>query len=189
MVYDWRRQGNALAVVDCILYEDNGNSEIGVYFTTADELAKGLKPTGTLQFIGVIPPATNTIIFVDGVADSRMNIPNDTLRLIRWNAFLFNDSTDELLADTVGSISGANQVRYLKIYPNGWNNGFSGTDFIFFDDVWNVVANTNPIVPQFRPNGVNLHEWEIYIDYTNGYNDMTFDVRLVVDVEYYDYPI
>jgi len=147
------------------------------------------KPTGTLRFEGVVEPATDTIIFVDGVTDSRMNIPNDTLRLVKWNAYLFNDSTDELLADSVGSIAGASQLEYLKIYPNGWDIGFSGTEYFSFIDVWNLVANTNPIVPVWRPNGINLHQWEIFIDYTGGFNDMTFDVRLIVDVEYYDYPI
>jgi hypothetical protein len=153
------------------------------------ELTSINQPTGTLQFVGVVAPATNTIIFVDGIADERMEIPNDTLRLIKWNAFLFNDSTDELLADTVGSIAGASQVQYLKIYPNGWDIGFSGTAYLNFNDVWNLVANTNPIVPQWRYNGSDLHQWEIYIDYTGGFNNMTFDVRLIVDVEYYDYPI
>ena len=141
------------------------------------------QPTGTCQFWGVIPPATDTTIFLDNVTNSRLNTPIDVLRVLHFKYRLYKDSTDELLHDNFAN------VQIEKINRNGTINksSISGAPLVANNLLWNETVHLN-FFPRFNFN-TTTGDLDLFINYTNGANGYTYDVRLVVDVEYYDYPI
>lgn len=139
--------------------------------------------SGKCQFWGVIPPATDTTIFLDNVTNSRLNTPIDVLRVLHFKYKLFKDIDNTLLRDNY------NNIQIEKINRNGTVNK-SSLDGNILNPVapaWNE-ALLNAFIPAFNFN-TTTGDLDLFIDYTNGANDYTYDVRLVVDVEYFDYPI
>jgi hypothetical protein len=139
--------------------------------------------SGTCQFLGVIEPATDTYVYKDNVPNSRLNTPTGVLRVLYFKYKLLKDSDNTLLRDNYDNIQSG------KINRDGTVNkaNIIGS-FLNFDNLlWNETTNLS-----FNP-GFNFNtttgDLDFFIDYTNGANEYTYDVRLVVDVEYYDYPI
>jgi hypothetical protein len=139
--------------------------------------------TGKVRFEGVIEPATDTYIFVDGITNNRLNTPTGILRVLHFKYMLFKDSDNTLLHDNYEA------VQIEKINRNGTENkssmtagSISGSNLL-----WNETLQL-PFIPQFNFNETT-GDLDLFIDHTNGANDYTYDLRLIVDVEYYDYPI
>lgn len=139
--------------------------------------------SGTCQFLGVIEPATDTYVYKDNVPNSRLNTPTGILRVLYFKYKLFKDSDDTLLRDNY------NEVQIEKINRDGTVNKSSieGSFLLFVQPPWNETTEI-----AFNP-GFNFNtttgDLDFFIDYTNGANDYAYDVRLVVDVEYFDYTL
>lgn len=139
--------------------------------------------SGTCQFWGVIPPATDTTIFLDNVTNSRLNTPTGVLRVLHFKYKLYKDSDNTLLRDNY------NNIQIEKINRNGTVNKstLDGNIINQVPPVWNEATEI-PFFPAFNFN-TTTGDLDLFIDYTNGANDYAYSVRLVVDVEYFDYPI
>lgn len=139
--------------------------------------------SGTCQFLGVIEPATDTYVYKDNVPNSRLNTPTGILRVLYFKYKLFKDSDDTLLRDNY------NEVQIEKINRDGTVNKASlvGSFLNFVQPPWNETTET-PFNPAFNFN-TTTGDLDFFIDYTNGANDYAYDVRLVVDVEYFDYTL
>lgn len=131
-----------------------------------------------VQFWGVIPPATDVNIYIDNISNEKLNTPTGILRVVKYSAKLYNDSTNELIASSIGL------NHNIKIYRDGFSVEISENGSLASMNYWRTV--TESFFPGFTYNSTtgDLH---IFIDYTNGANDFAYDLRLVVDVEYEDY--
>jgi len=139
--------------------------------------------SGTCQFLGVIEPATDTYVYKDNVPNSRLNTPTGILRVLHFKYKLYKDSDNTLELDNW------NNIQIEKINRNGTVNK-SSLDGNLLNQVlpfWNTDTIYS-FFPKFNFNNTT-GDLDFFIDYTNGFTDYPFDVRLVVDVEYYDYPI
>lgn len=139
--------------------------------------------SGTCQFLGVITPATDMYVYKDNVPNSRLNTPTGILRVLYFKYKLFKDSDDTLLRDNY------NAVQIEKINRDATVNK-SSMDGEFLEPTspfWNE-ATSGAFLPLFNFN-TTTGDLDFFIDYTNGGNDYAYDVRLVVDVEYYDYTL
>lgn len=139
--------------------------------------------SGTCQFLGVITPATDMYVYKDNVPNSRLNTPTGILRVLYFKYKLFKDSDDTLLRDNYDNI----QIE--KINRDGTvNKSTMAGNVINFDNfVWNETTLL-AFNPAFNFN-TTTGDLDLFIDYTNGLNDYAYDVRLVVDVEYFDYTL
>jgi hypothetical protein len=134
--------------------------------------------TGKVRFEGVIEPATTTDIFIDNIPNSKMVIPEDVVRELSSRTYLYNDTTNELIASS--------KQTFALFYRNGADetmSGFGITDNMF---AWNVDYNTLSFFPNTQWNPAT---GELYLNILDTDNEFTYDLRLIVDVEYYDYPI
>lgn len=138
--------------------------------------------TGKCQFLGVIAPATDTYVFLDDVTNSRLNTPTGVLRVLTFKAKLFNDSTNGLLVDNYSSPQIEKIFRNGSVIKSTLDGNALNVGNMFWDN------NLTAFVPSFNFN-TTTGDLDLFIDYTGGGNDYAFDVRLVVDVEYTDYPI
>lgn len=140
--------------------------------------------SGTCQFLGVITPATDMYVYKDNVPNSRLNTPTGILRVLYFKYKLFKDSDDTLLRDNY------NDIQIEKINRDGTVNKSTMVNSNILYEVlpyWNQTVG-GTFLPLFNFN-TTTGDLDFFIDYTNGANDYAYDVRLVVDVEYYDYPI
>ena len=139
--------------------------------------------SGTCQFLGVITPATDMYVYKDNVPNSRLNTPTGILRVLYFKYKLFKDSDDTLLRDNY------DVVQIEKINRNGTVNKstMDGNILNFVQPPWNEATEI-PFNPGFNFN-TTTGDLDFFIDYTNGVNDYAYDVRLVVDVEYFDYTL
>ncbi len=139
--------------------------------------------SGTCQFLGVITPATDMYVYKDNVPNSRLNTPTGILRVLYFKYKLFKDSDDTLLRDNY------NEVQIEKINRDGTVNKstMDGNILNFVQPPWNEATEI-PFNPGFNFN-TTTGDLDFFIDYTNGSNDYAYDVRLVVDVEYFDYTL
>ena len=134
--------------------------------------------TGKVRFEGVIEPATTTDIFIDNVPSSKMVIPINVVREITFRTYLFNDTTNELIAN-----SRQNVGLFNRNGADETTNGVTITDNMFG---WNADFYTFSFFPSGQWNSAT---GEFYINILDVDNDYTYDVKLIVDVEYFDYPI
>lgn len=140
--------------------------------------------SGTCQFLGVITPATDMYVYKDNVPNSRLNTPTGILRVLYFKYKLLKDSDDTLLRDNYSDI----QIE--KINRDGTVNKSTmvNSDVLKPTSIaWNETTLTS-FFPYFNFN-TTTGDLDLFIDYTNGGNDYAYDVRLVVDVEYYDYTL
>ena len=139
--------------------------------------------SGTCQFLGVITPATDMYVYKDNVPNSRLNTPTGILRILYFKYKLLKDSDDTLLRDNY------NDIQIGKINRDGTVNktNLIGYYLNFDNFVWNETTLLS-FNPAFNFN-TTTGDLDFFIDYTNGFNDYAYDVRLVVDVEYYDYTL
>lgn len=140
--------------------------------------------SGTCQFLGVITPATDMYVYKDNVPNSRLNTPTGILRVLYFKYKLLKDSDDTLLRDNY------NNIQIEKINRDGTVNKSTmiNSDVLQATSIaWNE-ATIIPFLPYFNFN-TTTGDLDFFIDYTNGANDYAYDVRLVVDVEYYDYTL
>ena len=139
--------------------------------------------TGKVRFEGVITPATDMYVFVDGITNNRLNTPTGVLRVLHFKYMLFKDSDNTLLHDNY------DEIQIEKINRDGTENKSSmlGSSLNSSNLLWNETVQL-PFFPSFNFN-TTTGDLDLFIDYSNGANDYTYDVKLIVDVEYYDYPI
>jgi hypothetical protein len=122
-------------------------------------------------------------VYKDNVPNSRLNTPTGILRVLYFKYKLFKDSDDTLLRDNY------NEVQIEKINRDGTVNKstMDGNILNFVQPPWNEATEI-PFNPGFNFN-TTTGDLDFFIDYTNGLNDYAYDVRLVVDVEYFDYTL
>ena len=139
--------------------------------------------SGTCQFLGVITPATDMYVYKDNVPNSRLNTPTGILRVLYFKYKLFKDSDDTLLRDNY------NDIQIEKINRDGtvYKSSIEGVALEPVNPPWNETTLI-AFAPLFNFN-TTTGDLDFFIDYTNGLNDYAYDVRLVVDVEYYDYTL
>lgn len=139
--------------------------------------------SGTCQFLGVITPATDMYVYKDNVPNSRLNTPTGILRVLYFKYKLFKDSDDTLLRDNY------NKVQIGEINRDGTVNKSSidGNVLEPTNPLWNEALDVG-FYPSFNFN-TTTGDLDFFIDYTNGGNNYAYDVRLVVDVEYFDYTL
>ena len=139
--------------------------------------------SGTCQFLGVITPATDMYVYKDNVPNSRLNTPTGILRVLYFKYKLLKDSDDTLLRDNY------NNIQIEKINRDGtvYKSSIEGVALEPVNPTWNETTLI-AFAPLFNFN-TTTGDLDFFIDYTNGLNDYAYDVRLVVDVEYYDYTL
>jgi hypothetical protein len=140
--------------------------------------------SGTCQFLGVITPATDMYVYKDNVPNSRLNTPTGILRVLYFKYKLLKDSDDTLLRDNYKNV----QIEEINRNGTVHKSTMVGSDVLQnAGETWNE-ASAGTFLPKFNFN-TTTGDLDLFIDYTNGGNDYAYDVRLVVDVEYFDYTL